>query len=106
MPIGFAYTENFPALPDEDGKGKQMRLAAERRQRLQAAAGDWSSGEYNFITNHAREIKPLNDIKAHYKQLSNSVIQDLYSVFNDVNMVDEILNMTFPMFKDSSIGLG
>jgi len=105
VPIGYDYSENFPALPDFDGKGKQMRLAAERRQRLQAAAGDWGSGEFNYVTNHAREIKPLNDIKAHFKQLAHSVIQDLYNVFNDVGMVDEILKMTFPMFKDSNVGL-
>lgn len=31
LPIGFAYTENFPALPDSDGKGRKARQAAERR---------------------------------------------------------------------------
>ena len=31
VPIGFDYSENFPALPDFDGKGKKMREAAERR---------------------------------------------------------------------------
>lgn len=31
LPVGFAYADNFPALPDEDGKGKKAREAAERR---------------------------------------------------------------------------
>ena len=42
----------------------------------------------------------MNDIKANYKQLSNTVIQDLYDVFQDATVIDEILLMTFPMFKD------
>ena len=25
VPIGFDYTENFPALPDQDGKGRKAR---------------------------------------------------------------------------------
>lgn len=54
------------------------------------------------MTNHAREIKPLNDIKARYKQISNTVLQDLYNIFRDVNMVEEILKMTFPMFLDQN----
>ena len=33
-PIGFDYTENFPSLPDFDGKGQKMKMAADRRQRL------------------------------------------------------------------------
>ena len=76
IPIGHDYIENFPALPDFDGKGQKMKQAAERRQRLQAD-GEWN-GEanvaHNFVTNHAREVKPLNDIKARYKQLSNTVL--------------------------------
>ena len=83
-----------------------MKEAADRRQRLAAAAGEWNHNEFNFKTNHAREIKPLNDIKARYKQLSNSVMQDLYDVFRDVGMVEEILKMTFPMFLDQSAGIG
>lgn len=39
IPIGFNYTDNFPALPDFDGKGKKMKEADERRKRLQAAGG-------------------------------------------------------------------
>lgn len=39
IPIGFNYTDNFPALPDADGKGKKMKEADERRKRLQAAGG-------------------------------------------------------------------
>lgn len=50
------------------------------------------------------EIKPLNEIKAKFKQLSNTVIQDLYNVFCDVGMVEEILKMTFPMFLDQNAG--
>ena len=72
-----------------------MREAAERRQRLTAQQ---SSDSHNFNTNHAREIRPLNDIKVRYKQLSHTVIQDLYDVFRDVSMIDDILKMTFPMF--------
>ena len=106
VPIGFDYSENFPALPDFDGKGKKMRDAAERRQRLQQAGGhlyhQQSSEGHNFNTNHAREIRPLNDVKARYKQLSHTVIQDLYDVFRDVSMIDDILKMTFPMFNDAS----
>ena len=82
-----------------------MREAEERRQRLQQAGGQWaqqSNEGHNFNTNHAREIRPLNDIKARYKQLSNTVIQDLYDVFHDVSMIDDILKMTFPMFMDKS----
>ena len=45
-------------------------------------------------------MRVLNDIKANYKQLSNTVIQDLYDVFQDATVIDEILLMTFPMFKD------
>ena len=59
---------------------------------------------FNFKTNHAMEIKPLNEIKAKFKQLSNTVIQDLYNVFCDVGMVEEILKMTFPMFLDQNAG--
>ena len=109
VPIGFDYTENFPSLPDFDGKGQRMKQAAERRQRLQADGGNWgnpTNQEHNFVTNHAREVKPLNDIKARYKQLSNTVLQDLYNIFRDVNMVEEILVMTFPMFRDQAVNLG
>ena len=96
-------------MPDIDGKGKKMREAEERRRLLQQDGGDWNgqnSSGHNFVTNHAREIKPLNDIKARYKQLSNSVLQDLYNIFHDVNMVDELLQMTFPMFRDQAVNLG
>lgn len=106
LPVGFAYADNFPALPDEDGKGKKAREAAERRQRLQAAGGEWGTGEHNFRTNHVREVNPLNQIKARYKQLSVTVLQDLYDVFQDVSLIDEVLNMTFPMFRDKSSALG
>lgn len=41
-PIGFDYTENFPSLPDFDGKGQKMKMAADRRQRLQADGGEWN----------------------------------------------------------------
>lgn len=34
LPIGFDYTENFPALPDFDGKGRKLREADERRKKL------------------------------------------------------------------------
>ena len=37
IPIGFDYSENFPELPDFDGKGKKMRQVAERRERLRKA---------------------------------------------------------------------
>ena len=33
-------------------------------------------------------------------------MQDLYDVFRDVGMVEEILKMTFPMFLDQSAGIG
>jgi hypothetical protein len=82
-----------------------MRLAAERRVLLQAKDG-WSPGMHNFKTNHAREIKLLNDIKAKYKQLSITVVQDLYNVLNDVGMVEELLQMTFPMFLEKEAGYG
>lgn len=59
---------------------------------------------FNFKTNHVMEINPLNEIKAKFKQLSNTVIQDLYNVFCDVGMVEEILKMTFPMFLDQNAG--
>ena len=49
-----------------------------------------------------RELQPLNDVKSKFKQLSTSVIQDLYNVFFDVSLVDEILTMTFPMFRDQN----
>ena len=91
-------------MPDLDGKGKKAREAAERRQRLQAA--DPSQGEHNFRTNHARELAPLNQIKYRYRQLSVTVVQDLYDVFQDVSLIEEVLNMTFPMFRDKNTGLG
>ena len=72
---------------------------------LQANDG-WSPGMHNFKTNHAREIKLLNDIKAKYKQLSITVVQDLYNVLNDVGMVEELLQMTFPMFLEKNAGYG
>jgi hypothetical protein len=31
VPIGYAYSENFPELPDFDGKGKKIKEAADRR---------------------------------------------------------------------------
>lgn len=43
VPIGFDYSDNFPSLPDFDGKGKQIRQAEERRKRLQNAGGQWGS---------------------------------------------------------------
>ena len=43
LPIGFDYTEAFPELPDFDGKGKQMKDIAERRQRLQANQASWGT---------------------------------------------------------------
>ena len=41
VPVGFDYSENFPSLPDSDGRGKKMRAIAERKQRIQAAEGQW-----------------------------------------------------------------
>ena len=29
QPIGYEYQDNFPSLPDKDGKGKKMKEAAE-----------------------------------------------------------------------------
>ena len=86
-----------------------MRQAAERRKRLQAtgAQSQWQAknNEFNFRTNHANEIKPLNDLKNRYKQLSNSVMQDLYDIFRDVTLVEEVLGMTFPMFLDQGASM-
>ena len=42
------------------------------------------------------EVRTLNEIKSRYRLLTNSVIQDLYDVFRDVTLVEEILAMTFP----------
>ena len=35
VPIGFNYVNNFPSLPDQDGKGKKLKEADERRKRMQ-----------------------------------------------------------------------
>ena len=54
-----------------------------------------------FKTNFADEVKTLNDCKTNFKLISNMVIQDLYNVLQDANLVEEILKMTFPKLFDS-----
>lgn len=34
VPIGYQYQDNFPSLPDADGRGKKMREAEERRKKV------------------------------------------------------------------------
>ena len=34
QPIGYQYQDNFPSLPDVDGRGKKMREAEERRKKV------------------------------------------------------------------------
>lgn len=107
-PIVVDYSENFPALPDEDGRGRKIRQANERQARLQQSANGWVMNpeqRFNFRTNHVNEVQPLNEIKNRYKQITNEVIQDLYNVFNDVALVGQILQMTFPALQDYSASL-
>jgi len=44
-----------------------MRQAAKRRELINANNAPWNQGMHIFKTNHASEIKPLNDLKAKYK---------------------------------------
>ena len=56
----YKYEENFPELPDWDGKGKKARQAAEMRKKieLQDSLGKshHKKGNNRFRTNFAQEI--------------------------------------------------
>ena len=72
-PIGYQYQDNFPSLPDQDGYGKKIRDADERRKKLATKqAGGINS--HAFETNFAHEISTLNTVKTKFKLISNVVI--------------------------------
>ena len=77
-----------------------MRDAEERRKKMATRkAGGINS--HAFTTNFAHEIQTLNDVKTKFKQISNIVIQDLFNVLQDADIVGEILQMAFPNLYDS-----
>ena len=72
-----------------------MRDAEERRKKAQTKMNR-GVNSYPFQTNFAHEITALNGIKAKFKLISNLVIQDLYNVLQDADLIEIMLEMTFP----------
>ena len=81
-----------------------MRDAEERRKKMATKkAGGINS--HAFQTNFAHEIQTLNNLKSKFKQISNIVIQDLFGVLQDADLVGDILQMAFPnLFDSKAIG--
>ena len=55
-----------------------------------------------FEANNKHDLLGLQNIKAKFKMIDGSVIQDVYNLLLSVNVVESILGLAFPRLYESS----
>jgi hypothetical protein len=53
-----------------------------------------------FVANNQNDLFGLQNIKAKFKMIEGSVIQDVYNLLLSVNLVEQILGLAFPRLYD------
>jgi exonuclease III len=49
-----------------------------------------------FVANHKHDLLGLQEIKAKFKMIAGSVIQDVYNLLQSTQAVEGILSLAFP----------
>lgn len=55
-----------------------------------------------FVANHKQDLLGLQEIKAKFKMIAGSVIQDVYNLLQSTQAVEGILSLAFPRQYEKS----
>lgn len=70
VPIGYKYEENFPSLPGSEPRNPQNKARGQQS----------GMSKEIFVANNQHDLRGLQDIKAKFKMIVGSVIQDVYNL--------------------------